>query len=395
MQSDLSNNPDVTPMKEVGGPEGNDNNKNGKKPKKKRKKGRIVIAVILVLLLLFGAAGGALAYFGLNWLEDRFDTMDHVSVEKNDLEIDEQVAKDLSNYRNILILGIDRREGENIEACRSDAMIVISINKETGDVKMISVVRDSFLLLDEAGTQRIDKLTHAHAYGGPENTMRAINRNLDMNISEFLRVDWKTVADFVDGLGGLELTIHDYEIKEMNKYIKDTNKSLNGDRTPIKKAGKQRLNGVQVVTYCRIRKVGDGDSERASRIRNTIKATITQGRKAGLKKLNAACDNAFSQITTNLSTNDLIHLLWDNKSVNFKDSVGWPYTWDGAQLNGIWYDVPITLESNVVDLHEDIFGQKGYEPTERVKEISESVSAESGFYEGRPVQYTNKDKIKK
>ena len=73
-------------------------------------------------------------------------------------------------------------------------------------------------------------------------------------------------------LGGLELTIHDYEIDEMNKYIKDTNKSLQGDKTPIKKAGKQKLNGVQVVTYCRIQKIpAEAVKRRASRIRNTIR----------------------------------------------------------------------------------------------------------------------------
>ncbi len=394
--SDLSKNPDVTPMTEVGV---TPNRNNGNKKKKKRKGLKIAIAVIIVLLIALGAAGAVAYHHGMDWAKEKLDSMDHVTLDSDDLEIDEQVAKDLKDYRNILILGIDKRKGEDINTCRSDAMIIMSIKKSTGEVKMISVVRDSFLQLDEVGELRIDKLTHAHAYGGPINTMRAINRNLDLNIKEFVRVDWATVADVVDNLGGLEMTIHDYEIDEMNKYIKDTNKSLQGDETPIKKAGKQKLNGIQVVTYCRIRKVGGGDSERASRIRNTIEATIKKGRDIvfdekteGLKKINDVCDNALPEISTNIPTDKLMKLFWEQKSIKIADSVGWPYTWDGAQLNGIWYDVPITLESNVIDLHEDIFGQKGYEPTERVKEISELVSYESGYYEGQPVQYTNKDK---
>lgn len=397
--SDLSNNPDVTPMKEIGGAPGTGSGKGSGKKKSKRKVVGIVIAVILVLLVAAAVAAGVIASKTKDWAEEKIDSMDHVTLEADELEIDEQVAKDLKDYRNILILGIDRRKGENIEACRSDAMIVMSIRKSTGEVKMISVVRDSFLQLDEMGELRIDKLTHAHAYGGPVNTIRALNRNLDLNIKEFVRVDWATVADFVDNLGGLEMTIHDYEIDEMNKYIKDTNKSLEGDPTPIKKAGKQTLNGVQVVTYCRIRKVGGGDSERASRIRNTIQATLSKGKRIvldekteGLKKINAVCDNVLPQITTNIPTSEMMDLFWDQKSIEIKDSVGWPYTWDGAQLSGVWYDVPITLESNVIDLHEDIFEQKGYDPTDRVKEISELVSYESGYYEGQPVQYTNKDK---
>ena len=391
MDQDISSNPDIIPMRELDGdngqtPEGS----GGKKKKKKRKKWKVVLTVLLVLVIVLAAAAGAFAYYAYHWAEDKIDKMDHVTIDKNDLEIDDQVAKDMKGYRNILLLGIDKRKGEDINTCRSDAMIVISIEEETGDVKMVSVVRDSFLQLDESGELRIDKLTHAHAYGGPENTIRAINRNLDMNIKEFVRVDWQTVADVVDNLGGLEMTIHDYEIDEMNKYIKDTNKSLEGDPTPIKKAGKQRLNGVQVVTYCRIRKVGGGDSERASRIRNTIRATITQGRKAGLDKINDACDNALPEVTTNMTTSEIMDLLIHNWRMEIDKSVGWPYTWDGAQLSGIWYDVPITLESNVIDLHEDIFGQKGYDPTDRVKEISEMVSEQSGYYEGQPVQYTNK-----
>lgn len=397
--SDLSNNPDVTPMVEIGGAPGGNNNKKQKQKKSKAKIAAIILVIILAILGVLAAAGYILGNRTLDWAEEKLDSMDHVTLDDEDLEIDEQVAKDLKDYRNILILGIDKRKGEDIESCRSDAMIIMSIKKSTGEVKMISVVRDSFLQLDEVGELRIDKLTHAHAYGGPVNTIRAINRNLDLNISEFVRVDWQTVADFVDNLGGLEMTIHDYEIDEMNKYIKDTNKSLEGDPTPIKKAGKQTLNGIQAVTYCRIRKVGGGDSERASRIRKTIEATISKCKNIvfdekaeGLKKINALCDNTLPEITTNIPTKDLMELFWEQKSIEIADSVGWPYTWDGAQLSGIWYDVPITLESNVIDLHEDIFGQKGYDPTDRVKEISELVSYESGYYEGQPVQYTNKDK---
>ena len=152
---------------------------------------------------------------------------------------------------------------------------------------MVSVVRDSFLQLEENDQLVIDKLTHAHAYGGPVNTIRAINRNLDLNIKEFIRIDWKTVADTVDCLGGLELPITKGEINEMNKYIKDTNQSLDGSKKKIKKAGMQKLNGVQVVTYCRIRK-NDGDEQRAERYRAAMAAALKKENESTSESLHSS-----------------------------------------------------------------------------------------------------------
>ena len=321
--------------------------------------------------------------------------MNRVDLKENKLCINKQVDKDLKNYRNILIMGIDKRKGEDIEICRSDAMIVLSINKKNGKCKMLSVVRDSFLQLDEKGELVIDKLTHAHAYGGPINTIRAINRNLDLNIKEFIRIDWQTVADTVDSLGGLTLEVKKGEIREMNKYIKDTNKSLDGSKKRIKKAGKQKLNGVQVVTYCRIRK-NDGDEHRAERYRAAIVAAMKKARKMGLKQIDKTADKVLPQITTNISSESLLKLIMEHYDIEVEESVGWPYTWDGAQLNGIWYDVPITLVSNDKDLHKDIFEQKDYKPSDKVREINDLIIGETGYDEGTPVQITNKkDKKKK
>lgn len=400
--SNLSSNPDVISMVEVGNPasefsgvtgSGGNNGGSGKPKKKKRIWLRILI-VVLILVLILGIAGGIIVYKAYNWVGEKLDLMNHVKLDKKELCIDPQVEKDLKKYRNILIMGIDKRKGEDIEICRSDAMIVLSINKKSGKVKMVSVVRDSFLQIEEDGELVIDKLTHAHAYGGPINTIRAINRNLDLNIKEFIRIDWQTVADTVDNLGGLTLNIHKGEIKEMNKYIKDTNESLDGSKKKIRKPGRQKLNGVQVVTYCRIRK-NDGDEERASRYRTAMVAAMKKARKAGLKKIDKTAKVVLPQITTNISSSSMRKLLIDHYDIKISDSKGWPYTWDGAQIEGVWYDVPITLNTNDVDLHKDIFRQKKYKPSQTVKEINDLIVYQSGYDEGQPVQYTNPQKKKK
>jgi len=346
--------------------------------KKKNKNKKIIIALIIVVVVL--AAVGVGIAFAYNSLVTKLDKVDNVSLEGKDLDINDQVAEDLSDYRNILLLGIDTRAGESDENCRSDANIIVSINEKTNKIKLISIVRDSYLDLEENGNHVIDKLTHAHAYGGPINTIRALNRNLDLNISDFARVNWQTVADLVDNIGGLEVTIKDYEIDEMNKYIKDTNKSLKGDMTPIKKAGKQKLNGIQAVTYCRIRKVGNGDVERAQRMRKTVNGAYEKVKTLKLSELDALANKTLPEITTSLSSKEMAKLLMGFSSYKVEDSEGWPYNWDGAMINGVSYDVPITLESNVIALHKNAFGQKNYTPTDTVLKISDKVAADSGYY---------------
>ena len=391
--NNVFDNPDVIPMVEIGEEGPVSGGKNGKPKKKKRIWLRILI-VFIILLLVAGIAAAIALHKAYEWVGDELGLMKQMKLDEKELCIDPQVAKDMKDYRNILIMGIDKRKGEDIETCRSDAMIVVSINKKTDKIKMVSVVRDSFLQLDENGYLVIDKLTHAHAYGGPQNTIRAINRNLDLNIKEFVRIDWQTVADTVDSLGGLTLEIKKGEIREMNKYIRDTNKSLNGSRKRITKPGKQKLNGVQVVTYCRIRK-NDGDEQRAERYRAAMSAAVSKARKKGLKGIDKTADKVLPQITTNIPPKKVRSLLMNYYDMNFDDSVGWPYTWDGAQLNGVWYDVPITLRSNDIDLHKDVYEQKNYKPTDTVEEISQLVIDETGYDENQPVQITNKNKTKK
>ena len=385
--NNLAQNPDIEMMEDIT-PQRAQNNKKKKKGGKKKK--RIIIAIIILLLLIVLAAGALILWYLYNWVGEEFDLMNHVNIDKKELCINEEADKNLSDYRNVLILGIDKRKGEDIEICRSDAMIMASIHKKTGKVKMVSIVRDSYLQLDEQGELIIDKLTHAHAYGGPKNTIRALNRNLDLNITEFIRIDWQTVADTVDSLGGLELEVHKSEIKQLNKYIKDTNESLEGDTTKIKKPGKQVLNGVQTVAYCRIRK-SDGDAQRASRYRTALVAAIDKLRAAGPKAIDKTADTVLPQITTNISSEDLRDMLIKYYDMQIDESVGWPYTWDGALINGIWYDVPITLISNNEDLYTDVFEKKVYEPSDTVKEIHDQIIVETGYDENQPAQITNKE----
>ena len=344
----------------------------------------ILIFVIIAAIAGVGAAGAKAFYHQAEKkIQEKLANFDYVSLEGKDLDIDERVNEQLADYRNILLIGIDARENQKAENCRSDAMVIMTINKKTNDMFLTSIMRDTFLELEEGGSYKVlDKLTHAHVYGGPVNTIRAINRNLDLNITGYMRVNWRTVADISDAFGGVTVNIKDYEIDEMNKYIKDTNKNLHGDTTQIKKAGKQTLNGIQTVTYCRIRKVGNGDVERTKRMRRVVKQLIKKAATMDLKTLSDTADQVLPQIQTSIDPEDMMSLLKRYRAYEVAKSSKWPYKYSGLMIdNGrgqkLWYDVPITLESNVIKLHEKVFNQKDYEPTERVQKINQQIVQKS------------------
>ncbi|MCI2062574.1 MAG: LCP family protein [Eubacteriaceae bacterium] len=336
------------------------------------------VAIVIVCLLVLAGSGVGLAY---GVVMNKLDTLNHdTSLDTSDLCISDEAKEGLKDYTNIVLCGIDDRKGEDIEHCRSDAIVIASINNKTNKVKIFTILRDSYLQLDENNTLNIDKVTHAHAYNGPKGLIRALNRNLDLNITNYVRVDWGTVADTVDAMGGLRLNVTKDNIAEMNRYIADTNKSLNGSTKQITHSGYQTLNGVQTVTYCRIRHV-DGDNHRAKRIRATIEAAVNKAKTMNLSKLNKVANVALPEVKTSLSSSTIMSMLLGISSYDVENVRGWPYEYFSGMINGVSYDVPVTLETNVQELHKKIFGQDNYQCSDTVKQISQAVSEKSGKYE--------------
>ncbi len=193
--------------------------------------------------------------------------------------------------------------------------------------------------------------------------------------------NWKSVADTVDELGGLDIEIKESEIKEMNKYIKDTQKNIGGPKKKIKKAGKQTLNGNQAVTYARIRKdSADGDHRRNERMKIVLSAAFEKAKTLSLSQLNQIADKILPTIKTNMSTNQMMEMILEINSYNITESKNWPYKSADWMHNNIYYGPPVTLKSNVIQLHEEFFNQKDYEPTETVEKISNSISSITGIW---------------
>ena len=328
----------------------------------------------MVLLIIAGVIGA----IGL-MLTGILGKVGKIDINKDNIGINEQVAKDLKKYRNIVLLGVDARDMDDYENCRTNAMIMVSMDQKNKEIRQISVYRDTYVYANEE--YGYDKITNIHAYAGTEGTMHALNENLDLNIEEVVVVNWKAVANAIDALGGVEIEVLDSEINELNKYMNETARSIGGKAVKVEKAGVQTLDGVQAVTYSRIRKdAATGDYRRNERMKIVVSATVEKALKNPWK-IPKAANVALPQIRTNMTTGDMMSAMMSFLTKDMTDSVGWPFDTSGwTAYNGAWCGVPVTLNSNVTELHEKYFGQAGYTPTKKVQDISAEISARTGYY---------------
>ena len=346
------------------------NTKNIKKKKHKALKiFAIFLLVIAIIVLLI--AGGAF-YF----INDKIGKMQQVEIDESNLDI--STNENLEGYRNIAIFGVDSRSNNLDVGNRSDCIIIANINNKTKEVKLISVYRDTYVQIKENGSNTLDKITHAYAYGGPELAIQTLNTNLDLNIKEFVTVNFDSVAEAVDQLGGITMTLTSEEVNYANDYIKETANVTGKDATYISSSGTQTLNGVQAVAYSRIRYTSGGDYKRTERMRDVIEAMLNKLKTKSLGEINSFADEILPKVYTNLNTNDIFSLIPSVASFNITESIGWPYETKGITLDR-WYGVPVTLESNVKKLHEEEFGDANYEVPETIQNISDKIVNKTGY----------------
>lgn len=328
-------------------------------PKWKRIAMSVATAVVTILLILLIAA---YAFFS-----SIFGDIFKKTPEDYDLSL-----KAVDGYYNILLLGVDSRDMDNIEGTRSDAIMVVSISEDTYDVNILSVYRDTFLKMGDKSSY--EKITHACMYGGPEMTMKSLNQAMDLDISNYVVVNFNAVADLVDAVGGIEVDVQDYEIQQLNKYTIETAQNIGKkDYKLVEKAGKQTLEGVQAVSYSRIRKgVGD-DFKRTERMRTVLTLTMEKMKDMSFSKLTKIIKMMTPQVQTNISKGNILALAVRLPKYNIMGTTGWPYNVKGGTINGASVVIPSDLTSNVIQLHKEFFGQEDYMPSDTVVSISNAI----------------------
>ncbi len=345
-----------------------------KEPKRKGKItfGKVMLIIFVILIILLGVGAGV----GVWYVKDKLSKVNYVEIASSEIKVTQGVEEKMEGYRTIAIFGVDSRNNELEKGTRSDCIILATINEKTKEVSLTSVYRDTYL---EITGRQLDKVTHAYSYGGPALAISTLNINMDLNIKEFVTVNFSSVVDIVNAVGGVSMNITSEELKYINEYIDEVNNVTKNNASHITKAGTQNLNGVQALAYGRIRYTAGGDYKRTERMRDILMAVVNKAKKMSVTKLNSLADTLLPKVYTNINSGEIISLIPQLVSYKITDSTGWPYKTEGKTINGVWYGPPITLESNVKELHEKVYGQAGFEPSSKVKEISEKIVKKTGY----------------
>ena len=313
----------------------------------------IIILILLIILALI--VGGTFLF-----ISNKLGKMQKIDLNEDDLNVSSQVEQNLADYRNIAIFGIDSREDTYSRGNRSDCIIIASINNKTKEVKLVSVYRDTYVQIEGHG---LDKITHAYSFGEAPLAIKTLNTNLDLNVKEFVTVNFDSVKEIIDNIGGISMQITDEEVSHI---------------PGITKSGTYNLTGEQALAYARIRHATGGDYKRTERMRDVLTAVANKVKTFNISQLNTFVDKTLPRVYTNITANDIFSLLPSVTSYKITDSIGWPYETKGITMDR-WYGIPITLESNVIQLHNKVFDEQDYTPSETIKKISNDIVAKTGY----------------
>ena len=266
-------------------------------------------------------------------------------------------------------------------------MIIASINNDTKKVKLVSVYRDTYLRIgeDSEGNGQYDKANAAYKKGGPEQFLSMLNTNLDLNVTDFVSVDFQAVAEAVELLGGIDVELKEEEVVNLNNYCVETSKVTGMDYTPLEeKAGVHHLNGVQAVSYARIRYTSGNDFRRAARQREVIYKIVEKAKNSDIATLSKILDKVFPKVYTSFTKAEILQMGMSMMSYDIEDQTGFPFDHLYGErvkdaMGGLDVVLPVTLESNAIKLHEFLYPEDSYTPSDEVKAYSQRIVDKSGF----------------
>lgn len=340
---------------------------------KKMQKAKIILVIVELLIL----AILAVVLYGvskLNRIErPENDLMNQVEVNG---DMKQEVLEVTEGFRTVALFGLDNRSNGKLSSGNSDVIIIVSIDNETQEVKLCSVYRDTYL---DTGGGKFRKCNAAFAKGGPQAAISMLNKNLDLNISDYVTVDFNAVVECIDLLGGVELTITDEEAHYMIGYVKELNE-LTGNKSEVPKTGGTYvLDGVQATAYARIRYTAGNDYKRAERQRIVIAKMVEKVQQSDLKTLNSMIDAMFDDIETSFSNKDLLTLAAKIFEYELSGSAGFPFVKKEVELGSKGQIVaPDTLEENVKELHKFLYNNEEYLPSTTIKANSMKIQEDIG-----------------
>lgn len=327
-------------------------NKTGKGKKrpgrKKKKRTGLLMAKVLVLAVLI--------FSGFVFIKDKMT----------------------GRYWTVAVFGVDSRDGSLEKGALSDVEMICTVDKKTGEIKLVSVYRDTYLQIDKDGTYH--KINEAYFKGGHEQAVSALERNLDLEIDNYATFNWKAVADTINILGGIDLEITDSEFKYINGFITETVESTGIGSVHLQSPGMNHLDGVQAVAYARLRLM-DTDYNRTARQRKVISLAMEKAKQADFSVLNNILVTVLPQISTDIGISDLLPMASNISKYYIGTTDGFPFSRGETKIEKRSCVVPLTLESNVVQLHQILYGIENYKPSSTVQKISSHIAEVSGMGE--------------
>lgn len=331
-----------------------------------------------------------------NIYDDKFDS-DNVQINQ---ELDLSI---LDDYMNIALFGLDNGSELDRPTGGSDCIMILSIHKASSDVKIVSIYRDTYMrIYDEKG--KIDsvypyfKVNYAYNAGGAQGAINTLNANLDLNIKDYVAVNFNGLANIIDLLGGIEVNLTEEEMIYVNGYLTETRKVTGMDSPDLTTYGENiHLNGLQATAYSRIRYteiyLEDGttlnnDFGRAARQKNVITKMVAKAKDAGMENVLAMCDEIFQSedkiFKTSIPYEDVIKLIPVILNFTFGETSSYPYTYYASNqdlhlsLPSGDTLIPAGVDYNVIELHKYLFPEDVYSTSATVSDISEVIYNKTG-----------------
>lgn len=350
------------------------------KPRKKSKKILFILEIVVLLLFI----GGLFVYGQISAKLDKIDIQE-TDLADQDIVTNDQ-APQMTGYTTYALFGLDHRsKNEKLNTENSDTIIIASINNDTKAVKLVSVYRDTLLNVKD---DTYSKANSSYAFGGPTNAVSMLNTNLDLNITDYVAIDFNALVTVVDCLGGLDIPLSYAEIVHMNNYCVETSEETGKSYTPVELPDPKpedeeaivdtyHLNGVQATSYCRIRYTASLDMGRTERQRRVIQMIVDKAKKAGLSTIFDIMDQVFPMVKTSVSKTEILKMIPAMIGYSIDETTGFPNDYKFAQVKGSVI-VPTTLESNVLKMHQFLYGDTSYTPTQDVLNRSAQITNIAG-----------------
>ncbi len=291
----------------------------GKNRNNKSRKKKVMIWSLIIFLILIVSIYG-IGYLYINNILKKVEIIE-VNTEADNIGINPETEEEFKEIRNIALLGIDSR-GDDLVG-RSDSIMILTLDSIHNKIKLSSIMRDSYVNIDGYG---MDKINHAYAYGGAELALKTLNENFDLNIKEVMVINFSSLINIIDKIGGINIDITDEEVSHISG---------------ISSSGNHLLNGNQALAYSRIRYATGGDYKRTERQRTVIKAIFNKLKNTELTKYPELVNEFLPYVKTNISSKDLLKLGTEFSRLASKELEQDRFPRDeqgqGEIINGVYY----------------------------------------------------------